>query len=258
VLVLANRAHHDWVTVYTAGWTFFQLPYGIIAVSIMSVIQPDLAEAWSRQEVVAFRRRLAVGLRTTMAVIIPATVGLILLAHPVVDLLLRHGHMTADSSHLTGSVVALFTLGLPGFCAFLLLVRAYQAMRDTRTVFYLYLVENGINIVFAFILYPFLGVRGLALSVAIAYTLAAGAALYDLRRRLGGIEGRHLALSVGRILGATLVMGIAVAFVAAAVPAGGEAQLAFRVIAGVVTGVVVYFGTAAALATVSRPEVDAR
>ena len=64
----------------------------------------------------------------------------------------------------------MFALGLPGFCTFLYMVRVFQAMQDTRTAFRLYVVENGINIVFGVPLVGPLGVRGLALSLSIAYT----------------------------------------------------------------------------------------
>ena len=64
----------------------------------------------------------------------------------------------------------MFSLGLPGFCTFLYMIRVLQAMQDTRTAFRLYLVENVINIVVGVALVGPLGVRGLALSLSIAYT----------------------------------------------------------------------------------------
>ena len=71
----------------------------------------------------------------------------------------------------------MFALGLPGFCAYLYFVRVLQSMQRTKVAFYLYLVENGLNIVLALALVHPLGVRGLALSLSIAYTVAALLAL---------------------------------------------------------------------------------
>ena len=67
----------------------------------------------------------------------------------------------------------MFALGLPGFCTFLYVVRVLQAMQRTRVAFWLYLLENAVNVVLALALVQPLGVRGLALSLSIAYTVAA-------------------------------------------------------------------------------------
>ena len=103
---------------------------------------------------------MAFGLRGILAIIIPSAVGMVILAHPLIDLVLAHGAETAADADSTGAALALFALGLPGFCTFLYMVRVFQSMQDTRTAFRLYLVENGLNIVFAVALVGPLGVRG--------------------------------------------------------------------------------------------------
>ena len=70
------------VSAYTYAYRFFQLPYGIVAVSVMSAVTPSLAARWARGDMVAFRHRMAFGLRGILAIIIPAAVGMVLLSHP--------------------------------------------------------------------------------------------------------------------------------------------------------------------------------
>ena len=65
----------------------------------------------------------------------------------------------------------MLTLGLPGFCLFLYAIRVLQSVQDLRSAFWLYALENGINIVLAVTLAGPLGVRGIALSISIAYTV---------------------------------------------------------------------------------------
>src|SRR6202044_1590268 len=108
-------------------------------------------------------------------------------------LVLRHGSFTSANAHLIASVVVLFAAGLPGFSAYLLLMRGYQAMQDTRSMFWLYLFENAATLVLAGALYPVMGVGGLALGWVGAYSLGAIAAFAHLRRRTGGLEGRSIA-----------------------------------------------------------------
>ena len=147
----------------------------------------------------------------------------------------------------------MFSLGLPGFCTFLYMVRILQAMQDTRTAFQLYLVENGLNVVFGVALVGPLGVRGLALSLSIAYTVAAVLAMAVIRRRVGGLGGDDLTTPVKRVLAASAVMAVAVVFALNVSGATSGFGLLARVVLAVVVGVVVYVAAAAVLA-----ERDAR
>ena len=115
VTILAGSvAGPDPVSSYTYAYAFFQLPYGIVAVTVMSVVTPDLAERWSTGQQAAFLHRMTGGLRAVLALIIPSAVGMLLLAKPSVALLLGHGHSTPAETATTGAALAMFALGLPG------------------------------------------------------------------------------------------------------------------------------------------------
>ena len=140
------------------------------------------------------------GLRGILAIVIPSAVGIIVLAHPLIDLVLFHGAETASEAQATGATLAMFGLGLPGFCTYLYMVRVLQSMQDTQTAFRLYLVENGINVVLAIALVGPLGVRGLALSVSVAYTAAAVLAMVVIHRRVGGLGPGDLGRPLQRVV----------------------------------------------------------
>ena len=116
----------DPVSSYTYAYAFFQLPYGVVAVTVMSVVTPDLAERWSTGQRTAFLKRMTGGLRAVLALIIPSAIGMLLLARPAVALLLGIGHSTPAETATTGAALAMFALGLPGFC--LPLLRAGPAV----------------------------------------------------------------------------------------------------------------------------------
>jgi putative peptidoglycan lipid II flippase len=236
------------VSSYTYAYTFFQLPYGVVAVSVMTAVTPSLAARWAQRDVVAFRHRMAFGLRGILAIIIPSAVGLVLLSHPLINLVLAHGAETSAEADSTAAALAMFSLGLPGFCTFLYMVRVFQAMQDTRTAFRLYVVENGINIVFGVLLVGPLGVRGLALSLSIAYTLAALLAMAVVRQRVGGLGGDDLTTPVKRVLAASAVMGVATVITLNLSGAPSGLGLLARVLAAVVVGTLAYGATAALLA----------
>jgi putative peptidoglycan lipid II flippase len=247
------------VSAWTYAYTFFQLPYGVVAVSVMTAVTPSLSARWARGDIVAFRHRMAYGLRGMLAIIIPSAVGMLILAHPLIDLVLAHGAETSAQAESTAAALAMFSLGLPGFCTFLFVVRVFQSMQDTRTAFRLYLVENALNIVIGLALVGSLGVRGLALSLSIAYTLAALLGLSVIRGRVGGLGGDDLTTPVKRVMGASAVMAVATVLVLNVSGATSGAALLGRVVLAVVIGMVAYVATAAVLgARQARRTIDER
>lgn len=240
VLVLANRARGG-VSSYQAAQMFFVLPHAIFAVSIISALLPDLAARWANRDTDGYRRGVAQGLRLTAVVLVPAAVGYLLLARPIVDVVLAHGALRQGDAATTARVLAAFAAGLPGFSAFLLITRAFQATQDTRSVFWLYVVENGLNVALALALFPPFGVVGLAASYAGAYSIAAGLGALMLTRRAGGLDGRATWATLARVAGAATIMAAAVA---AADRILGTGSSALRVGVGVTLGVSVYLGSA--------------
>ena len=246
VRLLANGRAGD-VVVYFFAYTLFLLPHGIVSVSIISTLQPDLADAWAAGDRDRFRRDVGIGLRSIWAVIVPAAVGYILLARPLVSTLLEHGALTEDSATEVAGTLAMFAIGLPAFSSWMFLTACYQAMQDTKSLFLLYLVENGVNIVAALALYPSLGVQGLALAYALAYIAGTLAALAHLRGRLDGVDGSVLLRSGARILAAAAVMAIAVGAVVAFVGSNRGVGALVRSGVGTVAGVTVFLVAARAL-----------
>ena len=244
VIILAAQVPGSF-TVYSAAFTFFQLPYAIFAVSLASVLTPDLAERWTAGDRTGFRHRMIAGTRVTLAVMIPAGIGYAIVARPVILLAAHHGATSAASAHLLASSLALFAIGLPGYSAFLLLLRGLQAMQDAKAMFGVYLLENAMSVVLAFALYPALGVRGLVLAWVMPYTFCSFVVIGQLRRRMGPFGGYRTVRALLRISVSTGIMAVAVFGVARILPHGdGDAALALRLIAQVVVGAVVYLYSA--------------
>jgi putative peptidoglycan lipid II flippase len=247
VLLAGTAGGTDPVSSYTYAYSFLQMPYGIVAVTIMSVVAPDLAERWSTGQRAAFLARLSGGLRAMFALVLPAAVGMLLLAKPAVALLLGHGHSTPASTEPTGAALAMFALGLPGFCAYLYFIRVLQSMQRTKVAFYLYLVENAINIALAVLLVHPLGVRGLALSLSVAYTVGALLGYAVLHRWFGPLGTPGTWDPLRRVVVASVAMGATVLVVSNLSGSEHTLVLAGRVIGAVVVGSVVYGGVAVVL-----------
>ncbi|HXX89590.1 MAG TPA: murein biosynthesis integral membrane protein MurJ [Acidimicrobiales bacterium] len=257
VLAASEHVGSGALSAYTYAYTFFQLPYAVIAVSVMSATAPELATHWAHGDLAAFRRRMTIGLRTILAFVVPAAAGMLILARPLVALLLGHGAAGFHSATVpTATSLAMLALGVPGFCVFLYAIRVLQSVQDLRTAFWLYVLENGINIVLALALAGPLGVRGIALSISIAYTVAAVVALVHLRSRVAGLAGVTVARHLAHVLMATAVL-VAAAVVGSNLSASESVGgLLLRVAVGTVAGAAAYVVAAGILARVTAPHRD--
>ncbi len=240
VMVLAGRTF-GWVTAYQFSFQFFQLPYALVAVSVASAIMPDLSERWANRQRIAFERQFVTGLRVTLAVLIPISFVYMAVAQPFITLAIQHGRVSASGAHLITSSLVMFAVGLPGFSAFFLLMRAYQAMQDARSMFWIYALENGLTVIAAPILSALMGEPGLALAWVGPYTIASVYAVVKLRDRVGSLGGW---LTVRALMRIVLASAVTVAVVVAVgIPFStddGYAKLISRLVVQVVAGIGIY------------------
>ncbi len=237
VLVLANQRSGG-VAAYQYAFIFFQLPHGLFAVSIMTTFTPELARCAAAGDLAAYRSRFTLGLRYLGLVVLPAAAAFFVLARPMVGLLERGGFGATDV-RVTGDTLQALALALPAFSAYLYTLRGFYALSDTRTPFLVNCFENSLNIALALALFPRLGVQGLALAFASAYTISSVVALRLLSRRVGGLGGGDTASALTRAAVAAVAAGVAGALIGVLVDGPGPMRaLATLTAAGAACSVV--------------------
>jgi putative peptidoglycan lipid II flippase len=238
LVITILAANVDGVTPYAYGFAFFQLPYGLFAVSIMTTFEPDLAAMASDRDLPGFRQRFLLGLRSLLVVILPAAAGCFVLAQPLLgSLTLAGGAFRPEQAQVIGDTLAMFALGLPGFSVYLYTLRAFYALKNTRFPFFAAVLQNGLNVVFGVVLYELdLGVQGLAFAYSLSYTTAAVVAFLALRFRVRGLGGRSSIPMIARVAFATVVMAIWVSLVGHVVGGPERFGAVLRVVAGVAVG----------------------
>ncbi len=249
-LALADSLGAGTVASYNYAYTFFQLPFGIIAISIMTAMTPRLAEYWTKGNNRLFGHSTTLGLLSVLALAIPAMVGYLILAHPIVELILAHGATKSAQVDSTSAALKMLALGIPGFCAYLYLIRVYQSMQDTRTAFYIYLFENAMNILFLFLLYGPLGIKGIALSISIAYTLGTIVALLHLHYRIGNLYLLQAIKPLSHVIISSIIMGFIVALITSLITAQHGILLLLRVGLAILAGLASFALTALIAANV--------
>lgn len=248
IVLLLAVSDQGTVRAYQTAFIFFQLPHGLLAVSLMTTFQPDLAQAFVRERWDVFHGRLLQGLRLLVVVVAPAAAGYLVLASLAVRLAPGTSYEDGSAIDVARAMIG-FAPGLLGFSVYLFVLRGFYAVQDTRRPFWINLGENALNIVGALLLTTVTGLLiGLTTAYSVAYLVGAVAALAVLLRRLpAGFDVRGLARTVGRTLAACGAMGLAVVAVVVPVVGIDGDLLPYALVAAVPVGAVVYVLTALAL-----------
>jgi putative peptidoglycan lipid II flippase len=237
VLVLASKRSGD-VSAYQYAFIFFQLPHGLLAVSIMTTTTPELARHAVARDEAALRERFSLGMRSMLVVVAPAAAAYLVLAQPAVAVLVRGGFSVEDA-RTTADTLQLMAIGLVPFSVYLFVLRGFYSLQDTRTPFFVNVFENACNVALAIALFGELGVQGLALAHALAYVLASIVALVLLHRRIGG-PGRRVVVTGARATVGAGVLAMVAAPVAGAIGAEHAGSAAVAAVVGGCAGAVAY------------------
>ncbi|GAA4629190.1 hypothetical protein GCM10023196_048900 [Actinoallomurus vinaceus] len=227
---LTSKAGPGAVSVYTNAYTLFQLPYAVIAVTVITGILPRMSRAAAENRLTDVISDLSRSLRLTAAMLAPVAAGLIVLGPRLTTLLFDHGNASPAAARLTGSVLAAYGLALVPFAGYQIALRVFYALGDTRTPA---LASVGVSMGFAAtstVAARFFHGPDLVIALAACNTLtyAAGFALtvHVLRRKIGRIDGHRILNTLTRILAAASVAGVAAAVtVHALAPAGTAGSL---------------------------------
>jgi putative peptidoglycan lipid II flippase len=171
-----------------------ELPLGLFGVALGTVILPALSRHHVNTDHVGFSRALDWGLRTTLLISVPAMLGLVLLAKPLLATMLQYGAFTAHDTHMASMSLAAMSFGLPAFALVKVLAPAFFSRQDTRTP-----VRAGVASMLA----------NMVLNVAFLALLfwlwkAPGDLDHGWRAGLAKVPGLHVALAMASALASYL------------------------------------------------------
>ncbi|MBI2091942.1 MAG: murein biosynthesis integral membrane protein MurJ [Deltaproteobacteria bacterium] len=198
ITLLASFLPHGSVSYLWYADRVNEFPLGLFAVAVATATLPTLSEHAADNNAQAFKDTLNYGLRIAWTESIPAMVGIILLAEPIVRLLFQRGEFSSESTKGTVGALIYFAAGIPFITGVRNIVPAFYAMKDSRTPVITATAALVVNAVLSLILMKVMLHRGLALSMAIASAINFVLLAYVFRKRMGLIGGRKLFLSTIR------------------------------------------------------------
>jgi putative peptidoglycan lipid II flippase len=187
------------------------LPIGLFGVSVATAVLPVVSRQTAERNDSAIRDTVASGVSLMLMLNVPASVGLIVLAHPIVRVILERGRFTPADTAATAAALQFYALGLLAYSVVRIVSPIFYALGRSRTPVTIsvmtVLVNAGLNVM----LVRILGFRGLALGTSIAALFNAATLLTFLRRELHGIHEGRIINAFVRIAAAAGAMGVVAA-----------------------------------------------
>ena len=185
------------------------LPIGLFGVSIATAATPAIARLVAGGERDRVRSTVASAVGMTLALNVPATLGLIVLAGPIVGLLFEHGSFTAADTAATAAALRFYAIGLIGYSVVRIITPTFYALNKSRIPVAASAMSVLLNVTLNVMLVQVMGYRGLALGTSITALVNALVQLALLGRELDGVEARRILTGFARILVASLLMAAA-------------------------------------------------
>ena len=207
--VLATGEGTGAVSWLNYAFRLMYLPIGLFGVSIATATLPAVSRHVAQRDEPAARRTVADGLSLMLMLNVPATVGLIVLATPIVRVIFERAAFTPADTAATAAAVQFYALGLVGYSIVRIASPVFYALGQNRTPVMISVATVLANALLNVALVRVMGYQGLALGTSIAALFNATLLMFFLRRRLDGIEGGRVAGSLVRIVIASFVMGAA-------------------------------------------------
>lgn len=176
------------MVVGSVSWLYFadrlmEFPLGVFGIALATVVLPALSQRHAEGSPEAFRATLDWALRLIFVIAVPASVGLFLLAGPMLATLFQYGAFTARDVDMAASALMAYAVGMFGFTLAKILAPAFFARQDTRTPVRVGLIALGATLLFN-------------IAVVLPWTLAGGEAPHT---------GLAIATSLGAFVNATLL-----------------------------------------------------
>jgi putative peptidoglycan lipid II flippase len=212
-----------------------QLPLSIIGTALATASFPLLTSKFVISDRLEFTRLLAKTIRLCVYLAIPATMGALLFAKPIVRLIFERGAFTPEDTIRVARVLVFYALGIWCYSCNLILARAFYAQKDTLTPTRISMIMVGLNFLLNLVLVWPLKEAGLALSTSITGFLTFMVLSLSLARRFPALDLRSIRQTIGKTLLASVLMclGAFVMFTAIKVPG-------VDILVAIVVGIVIY------------------
>ena len=181
---------------------------GMFVTTVSSVMYPMISKMAAQNNMNGLKKSVSEAINIINLLVIPATVGAMVFAEPIVKLLFGRGAFDPQAISMTSDALFYYSIGMIGFGLREVLSNAFYSLQDTKTPMINGAIAMGMNIILNIILSKFLGIGGLALATSISAIFCTGLLFISLRKKIGAFGMKEITISFRKILLASLGMGV--------------------------------------------------
>jgi len=157
----------------SVSWLYYsdrlmEFPVGVFGLALATVILPNLSKTVARSDMETYSKTLNWALRWVFLIAVPASVGLMVLAGPMIATLFHNGAFTEHDVEMTSYSLMAYTLGISSFVLIKVLASGFYSRQDTRTPVRIAVIAMVANILLNISFITFFKHVGLALATSLA------------------------------------------------------------------------------------------
>lgn len=212
---------------------------GIFVMSIVTAMYPMISRMGVENNIVGLKNSLKEAIISVCLLVIPVTVGAMVLSEPVVRVLFGRGAFGEEGIAMTSGALFFYSIGMIGYGLREVISKAFYSLQDTKTPMINAAVAVVINIILCLILSQVMGMNGLALATSTAGIFCTITLFISLRKKIGSISLKEIIISMIKISIASVIMGVIARFVFSAVSASLGVTLGLMI--AIIVGALAYF-----------------
>ena len=193
-------------TALTFSWRVANLPLGVFSVAIITVLYPLISRQSADGNLKGIKESFSLGFREIGYIMVPASLGMIILSSPIIKILFERYQFTAVDTAKVSHILIFHCTGLLFFGLLMILNRIFYSLKNVKTPLKVALASIAINFFLDWVLVKFLNVSGVALSTSIVGAINVIALIIILRKKIGALDGKKITVSYLKIIAASGVM----------------------------------------------------
>lgn len=215
------------------------LVYGIFGTAIITVVYPSISRSISLKKFDDVRTEFGDALVSLLLFILPSTVGLVLLANPVLEFIYLRGEFTQANLNALIPTFICYAFGLPFMSLRHLIVRVFYGYQDMKTPMINSIIILASQFVLGMVLFNILGLPGVTLAMTISYAVGVTVMLFQLQSKLKTFPIKKYAIQIAKLLVASLIMGVVV-YLGYELLSSADLGKTLPLMLSIVVGVIVY------------------
>lgn len=188
--------------------TMLTMITGIITISITTALFPTIAELGASGQIEKMKKSISSSVVSTMLLVIPASIGMAVLAEPVIGVIFERNAFTREDTIAVAILVAAYAPNNIFQSMIDVIDRGFYAVGDSKTPVIVVLIQQGLNVIFNLILIKFFGIRGLAYATVLSTAVGTILMAYQFRKKFGSFNFKTSIISIIKICIITAIMSL--------------------------------------------------